>query len=251
VLAVVLAWALVPGVFAPYSPLAGESADSLAAPSWEHLFGADLLGRDVLSRVIHGTRTTLAATFVAIGIGAIIGSVLGLLSGYFKGAADVFLMRVVDVLLAIPALLLAMAIVVSLGYGTVNVAIAVGVATIPGFARVTRSEVLRIAPSEFIEASSLAGARGGHILARHLLPNVLPPVGALAVLEFGSAVLMVASLGFLGFGAPPPNPEWGLAVVEGRNQIATQPWLSVLPGVVIAVTVLSANRISHILSEGR
>ncbi|MEV0546286.1 ABC transporter permease [Nocardia salmonicida] len=251
VIATVLAWALVPSLFTKYSPLEGDSDASFSAPSLEHLFGTDRLGRDLLARTIYGTSTTLTATLLAVALGFVIGSAIGLLSGFLGGRVDAVIMRFVDVLLAIPSLLLAMTVVTALGYGTVNIAVAVGISAVAAFARVMRSEVLKVAGTDYVEAAYGSGAGFGRVVVRHVLPNSVSAVLSLAALECGTAVLAVAALGFLGYGAPPPDPEWGLAVSEGRDFLATYPWISLLPGIVIAVVVLSTNRIGRALGEKR
>ncbi|PBC40788.1 peptide ABC transporter permease [Rhodococcus sp. ACPA4] len=251
VIVVVILWALVPGLFTSKSPYDGDVDASFAPPSFEHPFGADRLGRDLLARTIYGTSTTLTATLVAVAVGFVIGSATGLLSGFIGGRADGVVMRFVDVLLAIPGLLLAMTVVTALGYGTLNVAVAVGITAIAAFARVMRSEVLKVAHTEFVEASYGSGAKFGRVVLQHVLPNSLAAVLSLAALEFGAAILAVAALGFLGYGAPPPQPEWGLAVSEGRDYLAVYPWIAIFPGIVIAVVVLSTNRISKSLGESR
>ncbi|MGW4369508.1 ABC transporter permease [Nocardia takedensis] len=249
VIGVVLAWAVVPSWFTARDPLEGDSSASFAPPSVEHLFGTDRLGRDLLARAIHGTATTVSATLLAVALGFVVGAAIGLVSGFAGGRIDAAIMRCVDVLLAIPALLLAMTVVTALGYGTINIAVAVGISAIAAFARVMRAQVLKVVAADYVEAAYGSGAGRARVLLRHVLPNAVPAVLALAALECGSAVLAVAALGFLGYGAPPPEPEWGLAVAEGRDYLATYPWISILPGVLIAVVVLSANRIGRSLGE--
>lgn len=249
VVATVVAWAFVPGLFTSKSPLEGDVDSSFAPPSLAHPFGADRLGRDLLARVIHGTATTLSATLLAVLVGLIVGSVIGLLSGFIGGRIDAAVMRCVDVLLAIPGLLLAMTVVTALGYGTLEVAFAVGITAIAAFARVMRSEVLKVARSEYVEAAYGSGAGFGRVVFRHVLPNSRAAVFSLAALECGSAILAVAALGFLGYGAPPPQPEWGLAVAEGRDYLATYPWIAIFPGIVIAAVVLATNRIGKSWGE--
>ncbi|MFD5177937.1 ABC transporter permease [Nocardia sp. NPDC058379] len=251
VIATVLAWALVPSWFTKYSPLEGDSAASFHPPSLEHPFGTDRLGRDLLARAIYGTSTTLTATLLAVAIGFVLGSAIGLLSGFLGGRADAVIMRFVDVLLAVPGLLLAMTVVTALGYGTVNIAVAVGISAVAAFARVMRSEVLQVAGTDYVEAAYGSGGGFGRVVLRHVLPNSLAAVLSLAALECGTAVLAVAALGFLGYGAPPPEPEWGLAVAEGRDYLATYPWIALLPGLLIAVVVLSTNRIGRSLGGTR
>ncbi|GGF94238.1 ABC transporter permease [Rhodococcoides trifolii] len=250
VLIVALGFAVVPSVFASGDPLRGTPADKLQGPSAAHWFGTDNIGRDVYTRVVHGAGLSLSATLLAVAIALVAGSILGLLSGAVGGVVDSVLMRLVDVLLSIPTLLLALALVTALGFGTVNVAIAVGVTLIASFARVMRSEVLRVRQSLYVEAAFASGSRWHTVLRTHILRNAYPPVIALAAVQFGMAVLFVSSLSFLGFGAVPPTPEWGSLVSEGRNFLATSWWLTTLPGLVIVVVVLSAHRVGHALDRG-
>ena len=248
-LLLVLACILLPGVLAPFDPLAESPDHPLEAPSLGHPFGTDYIGRDVLSRVIHGSATTISGSVIAVILGLVVGSVLGLTSAYFGRAYDTAVSRVVDVLLSIPALLLAITIIVALGFGTVNAAIAVGVSSVAVFCRLMRSEVLTIKHQPFVEASEHLGANKIWLLGRHILPNAYSSVLSLAALQFGSAILSIAALSFLGYGAQPPNPEWGLLIAEGRNYIATAPWLVAFPSVVIILTVLSVGKLSHIVRK--
>ncbi|WP_432511593.1 ABC transporter permease [Kineococcus sp. SYSU DK001] len=239
-----LAWALVPGVFAPGSPTA-TVAPSLQAPSAEHWFGTDATGRDLFTRVVHGASHSILGAVVAVAVGFAVGTLTGVLAGSLGGAVDDVLMRLVDVLLAVPGLLLSLSVVILLGFGTTNAAVAVGVTSIAVFARLARAEVVRVRVSEYVEAAYGSGGTFGSVLRRHVLPNSLTPVVALAALQFGSAVLQISTLGFLGYGAPPPTPEWGLLIAEGRNYVATAWWLTVLPGVVVVAVVLATNRLSQ------
>lgn len=250
-LAVVIAWALVPDLFTSRDPLTGDPADRLQSPSAAHLLGTDHLGRDVLSRVIHGAGASLGTTAIAVLIAFGAGTALGVIAGFTGRGVDAVLMRIIDVLQSIPGLLLSMSVVVALGFGSVPIALAVALASIPTFARVARGEVLRWRAALFVEAARLNGIRTPEIIVRHVLPHSVAPVVALAALEFGSAILAVSALSFLGYGAPPPQPEWGLLVTEGRDFLASAWWLTTLPGLVIACVVLSVNRISRALSSGR
>ncbi|WP_432544052.1 ABC transporter permease [Kineococcus sp. SYSU DK002] len=250
VVLLVLAWAAFPTLFTAQSPIDGVPADRLQPPSAAHLFGTDHLGRDLFARVVHGSRLTLQATVLAVLIGLVVGTLVGLVAGSVRGVVDDVLMRAVDVLLSIPALLLSMALITALGFGTVEVAIAVGIGTVAGFARVMRSEVLKVSAAVYVEAARASGVRATGVLFRHVLPNAAGPVLALSALEFGVAVLAVSSLSFLGFGAPPPAPEWGSLVSGGRDYLATSWWLTTLPGLVVAAVVLSANRIARALERG-
>lgn len=239
--------AVAPGLLTSADPLRGLPAEQLQPPSWQHPFGTDQLGRDVFTRVVHGASLTVQATLIAVGLALAVGGLVGLVAGYVGGWVDAVLMRAVDVVLAIPALLLSLALVTALGFGTVNVAVAVGIAGIAGFARVMRSEVLRVRTSVHVEAVRSLGARWWTTLGRHVLPNAAGPVLVLATLELGTAVLAVSALSFLGYGAPPPEPEWGALVSEGRNYLATSWWLTTLPGLTVAATVLAVNRVARAL----
>ena len=248
VVAVVLLWAVVPGWFSSHDPLVGLAGQQLRAPAAGHWLGTDALGRDVWARVVHGSVHSLSGALVAVGVGLLGGTALGLLAGAAGGRLDDALMRLVDVLLAVPSLLLSLTIIIVLGFGTVNAAIAVGVASVASFARLVRSEVVRVRRTEYVEAAFGSGGRFGSVLWRHVLPNSLTSVVALAALQFGTAILAIATLGFLGYGAPPPTPEWGLLIAEGRNYLSTAWWLTTVPGLVVVAVVLAVNRISVALS---
>lgn len=241
--------ALAPTWFTSADPYATAPADKLLPPSAAHLFGTDELGRDLFSRVLHGGALTIQATALAIGIALVGGLGLGVLSGFVGGWVDAVVMRAVDVLLAIPGLLLALAIVTAVGFGTVPVAVAVGVGIIPGFARTTRAEVLRVKTLPYVEAARTGGAPWGRVLLRHVLPNSWGPVAVLAVLDFGAAIIAVAALSFLGFGAEPPAAEWGTLISAGRNYLVTSPWLSLLPGLFVGLLVLALNHLARTVEE--
>ncbi|QXT63200.1 ABC transporter permease [Tessaracoccus palaemonis] len=249
VLAVAFAFALFPGLFTGYDPLAGVAAETLKAPSAAHWFGTDATGRDLFSRVVHGARHSLTAGAAAVGIGFVLGTLLGVVAGARPGVVDDAIMRFVDVLLAIPGLLLALSVVILLGFGTTNAAIAVGLTSVAMFARVARSQVVSVSATDYVEAAYGSGGTFWRVLARHVLPNSLGPVLALVALQFGSAILQIATLGFLGYGAPPPTPEWGLLISEGRNYMATAWWLTTLPGVVVVAVVLATNKLSSAIRE--
>lgn len=248
--ALAVLWALIPGVFAPGDPLTGVPADKLLPPSAAHWFGTDTLGRDLFGRVVHGAVHSLSGALIAVTVGLALGTVLGAIAGSVGGIVDDVLMRIVDVLLAIPGLLLSLSVIILLGFGTVNAAIAVGLGSVAAFARLMRAEVARVRRTEYVEAAFGSGGTFVAVLSRHVLPNSLTPIVALAALQFGTAILAISTLGFLGYGAPPPTPEWGLLIAEGRNYIATAWWLTALPGLVVVAVVLSANRISHRLGRG-
>jgi peptide/nickel transport system permease protein len=238
-----------PKLFTSQGPYDTNTSAVVQAPSAHHLFGTDNYGRDLWTRVLYGSPLTIRATLIALGIALIAGLGLGILAGFLGGLVDGVLMRIVDVLLAIPGLLLALSIVTALGYGTIPVAVAVGVGIIPGFARTTRAEVLRVKTLPYIEAARAGGASWGRVLLRHILPNSWGPVAVLAVLDGGVAIIAIASLSFLGFGAAPPAAEWGTLIADGRNYLVTAWWLSLLPGLFVALLVLSLNHNSKTLQE--
>jgi peptide/nickel transport system permease protein len=247
VIALVIVAGVAPSVFTSLDPLLGVPQDYLSAPSAAHWFGTDEIGRDLFTRVVYGASLSLQAAVLAILLGLVLGTILGLLAGYIGGWLDDVVMRIVDVLLAIPALLLSLAMVTGLGFGTVHVAIAVGTTTIASFARVMRSEVLTIRHAVYVEAARATGARWFTVLRRHVLPHAWGPVLVLATLEFGMAILAVSALSFLGYGAPPPAPEWGALIADGRDYLATSWWLCTAPGLVVVATVLAINRLSRML----
>ncbi|MGW3097116.1 ABC transporter permease [Streptomyces sp. NPDC001102] len=236
-----------PEAFTSQDPLKGVPSRNFRGPSGSHWFGTDELGRDVFSRVVHGAQLSLKATLIAVLVAFVVGGLLGVVAGFAGRWVDDVLMRCVDVLLSIPALFLSLALVTALGYGTVKVAVAVGIASVAAFARVARSEVLRVRQAVFVEAARASGARWYSVLARHVLPNAAGPVVVLATLDFGSSILAVSALSFLGYGAPPPAPEWGTLISDGRNYLANAWWLTALPGLAIAATVLATNRIARAL----
>ncbi|WP_432843367.1 ABC transporter permease [Dactylosporangium sp. CA-092794] len=251
VVLVAVGWALVPHLFTSYSPYEGDSGASFLPPGPRHWFGTDRLGRDLFARSVYGARTTLTATLLAVLIAFGLGTLVGLIAGVAGRIADTVVMRVIDVFLAIPSLLLAMVVVSVLGYSTDNIALAVGISSIASFARVMRAEVLAVTTQDYVRAAYGSGVGRLGVVVRHVVPNAIGSVVALAALEVGTAVLAVASLGFLGYGAPPPQPEWGLLVAEGRDYVAVYPWASILPGAALAVVVIATHRISTSLRKDR
>lgn len=243
--------ALFPALFTQANPLEGISGAQRLAPQAGHWLGTDQLGRDLFARIVYGASHSLSAAVMAVAIGLLAGTALGVLAGATGGKTESIVMRAVDVLLAIPSLLLSLSVLILLGFGTLNAALAVGIASIASFARLARAEVVRIRHSEYIEAAYGSGGRFFSVLWRHILPNALTPVIAYAALQFGQAILALSTLSFLGYGTPPPVPEWGLLIAEGRNYLATAWWLTTFPGVVVVAVVLAANRISQQLSGGR
>ncbi|MBP0452339.1 ABC transporter permease [Kitasatospora sp. RG8] len=245
--AVLVTAAFLPGLLSPYDPLAAAPREKLLPPGPGHPFGTDQLGRDLLARIVHGALPTLQAAVLAVAVGLVAGSPAGLLAGYRGGVVDDVVMRLTDVLLSVPGLLLSLALVTALGFGTLKVALAVGVTSVSTFARIMRAEVLKVRRSTYVEAARASGNRWPAVLLRHVLPNSAGPVLVYAAIDFGAVVLQVSSLSFLGYGAQPPAPEWGSLVSDGRNHLATAWWLTTLPGLVIAATVLAANRIARSL----
>lgn len=245
VLAIAFLWAVAPWLFTIYNPLEGVGGEQLRRPDASHLLGTDALGRDLHGRIVYGAVHSLTGAFVAVALGLVIGTGLGVVAGSVDRRLDDVIMRLVDVLLSIPPLLLSLSIIILLGFGTVNAAIAVGVTSVAGFARLARSEVVRVRRSDYVEAAFGSGGTFTSVLWRHVLPNSLTSVLAIAALHFGSAVLQISTLGFLGYGAPPPTPEWGLLIAEGRNYISTAWWLTTAPGIVVVLVVLAANRVSQ------
>lgn len=249
VIATALLCAVAPGLFTGYSGVEGVPGHQLRPPSAEHLLGTDGLGRDVYARIVYGAVHSLSGAFVAVAVGLVFGTLLGLVAGSRGGWTDAVIMRLVDSMLAVPSLLLSLSIIVLLGFGTVNVAIAVGAVSVARFARLARSEVMRVRRSDYVEAAFGSGGTFGAVLWRHILPNSLTSVIALAALQFGAAILSISTLGFLGYGAPPPTPEWGLLIAEGRNYLARAWWLTAAPGIVVVLVVLSADRISRSIGK--
>ncbi|MDX6740670.1 ABC transporter permease [Actinocorallia sp. A-T 12471] len=249
-LTLVGAAALLPSWFTALDPLAVAPAERLSGPSPAHPLGTDQLGRDLFARVVHGAGASLTAAALATLVGLVAGGVFGLLAGFLRGPADALIMRLMDMLLSIPGLLLSLALIAVLGPGTRNVAVAVGVTGIAAFARITRAEVLRVREEPFVEAARAGGARLPRVLLRHVLPNSLGPVRALAALDFAGAILAVSALSFLGYGVQPPHPEWGALVSEGRDALRTAWWLTTFPGLAVVVTVVAANRVSRALEGG-
>lgn len=249
VMVLVTLWALMPGLFTAHSAVQGVAGQQLLAPGAGHWLGTDALGRDLYARLVHGAAHSLSGAFVAVGVGLLLGTGLGLIAGALGGRTDAVIMRLVDVLLSVPALLLSLSIIILLGFGTMNAAIAVGLTSVASFTRLVRSESARVRRTDYVEAAIGSGGRFLVVLWRHVLPNSLTSVLALTALQFGTAILSISTLGFLGYGAPPPTPEWGLLIAEGRNYIATAWWLTTVPGGVVVAVVLAANRIGIALGK--
>jgi peptide/nickel transport system permease protein len=233
--------ALLAPVIAPYDPLAQDLAQRLRPPSPEHWLGTDSLGRDIASRILYGARISLIIGVVVVASAGVVGTVIGLIAGYAGGLVDEALMRLTEVFLAFPALILAMAIAGALGPSLTNAIIAIAAVTWAVYARLVRGQILSLRRREFVEAARAMGASRTRIVLRHLLPNALAPIMIQASFDLGSSIIAAAGLSFIGFGAQPPTPEWGVMISEGRNYISTQPWLSLFPGLAILFAVGSFN----------
>jgi peptide/nickel transport system permease protein len=240
-IALFAACAVLAPLLAPYDPLAQELGSRLQPPSPQHWLGTDSLGRDIASRILYGARISLVIGVVVVASAGIFGTLVGLLAGYAGGLVDEALMRLTEVFLAFPALILAMAIAGALGPSLTNAIIAIAAVTWAVYARLVRGQVLSLRQREFVEAARAMGASWVRILWHHLLPNVLAPLMIQASFDLGSAIIAAAGLSFIGFGAQPPTPEWGVMISEGRNYISTQLWLSLFPGLAILFAVGSFN----------
>lgn len=226
---------------APHDPLEHNLAYMLAKPSWDYPLGRDELGRCILSRILFGARISLLIGVMVVSIGMLVGVPLGIVSGYFGGKVDFIIQRVVDTLLAFSGILLALTLIAMLGVGLSNVMIAVGISTIPIYARLARSSVLALKPRQFIEAARSMGSGHTQIILKHLLPNSLSPLIVQSTLHMGTAILWAAGLGFLGLGVNPPTPEWGAMLNGGRLYIRVASHVATFPGLMIFITVLGFN----------
>src|SRR5499427_10273519 len=239
VLAVLVA--LAAPLLSPYDPLAQNLGNTLAAPGRAHLLGTDNVGRDVLSRVIWGTRVSLLAGFVSVALAVLAGSLLGLVAGYCGGRIDGLVMRVMDAVLSFPPLVLALALGAVLGAGLTGVLLALGVVYTPAFARLMRGQVLSIAARDYVDAARALGASGWRVAARHVVPNAINPIIVQASLSVAFAILAEASLSFLGLGIQPPAASWGSMINAGRGYLQQAPWIVFGPGAALFVTVVGLN----------
>jgi peptide/nickel transport system permease protein len=239
--------AIFPGFIAPYSPLQMSLRDRLIPPffndggSLAHLLGTDTLGRDILSRVIYGARVSLSVSILVICITSVIGTILGIMGGYLGGRVDSFLMRITDISLAFPGILIALLLAVSLGPGFTTVVLAISILGWAPYARLIRGEALRLRKAGFVEQARIIGCSSIRIMVRHIFPNITNPLIIMATLQVGLVILVEASLSFLGAGIPPPTPSWGAMVADGRGLIDKAWWISFFPGLFIGLVVLSGN----------
>jgi peptide/nickel transport system permease protein len=233
--------AILAPLIAPYDPIVQELVMRRRPPSQEHPLGRDDLGRDILSRIIFGARTSLQVGVMSVGFAIVIGAIIGAVSGYLGGWIDNIVMRLMDIMLAFPALLLALAIVTILGPGLMNMLYAIGIVSIPAYARIVRASVLSVKEQDYILAARAIGAPPSRILFRNVFPNTLTPLIVQATLGIGTAILDAAGLSFLGLGAQPPQPEWGAMLGQGRYAVFTAPHIVLFPGLAIMLTVLGFN----------
>ncbi len=241
----VLVAVLLPGVISHYDPLSADPLNAMLPPSLQHWLGTDQLGRDVLTRIIYGSRYSLLISLAAMTIAVSIGSLLGLLAGLAKGPIDEFISRAVDVISAFPDLLLALMLIAFTGPGTFNLIFALGVASIPRFTRVVRAQTFVVMSSGYVEQARTFGLKRQELIWRHVLPHAIAHVPALATLGLGTAIIGTAGLSFLGMGPQPPTAEWGLMLAEGRNYLRNAWWIAAFPGVAITLTVISVNTLGR------
>jgi peptide/nickel transport system permease protein len=255
VIAVAVVLATLAPALSPADPIKNSLLDRLAPPMWveggsaRHPLGTDTLGRDVASRLLHGARISLGVGLSAVLIAGVLGVTLGLLAGYYGGRLDDLLMRVGDVQLAFPVILLGVALLSVLGASLWNVILVLGVSGWITYARIVRGETLSLKERDFVEAARALGARDWHLVGRHILPNVLPPITVVATFSVARTIIAEASLSFLGLGIPPPAPSWGAMLDEGRNYITTGWWLALFPGIAILILVLGINLVGDWLRD--
>ena len=228
-------------VIAPYDPTHAAMKDAFLEPGAQHLFGTDKLGRDCFSRVLYGARASLTGVLVLVASVFVVGTTMGVVSGYFGGKVDMFIMRISDMMISFPGMILAIAIAGIMGGSLVNAVFALTIVSWTKYARLSRSMVLKVKRRDFVEAAIVNGGTPGHILWVHILPNILPMMVITAAADIGALMMELAGLSFLGFGSQPPAPEWGLMLNEGRQQLQTAPWLMFFPGLAIFVTVVVFN----------
>lgn len=249
ILAVIALAALVAPVLAPYDPIKVRPAEALTPPSWQHPFGTDQYGRDILSRAIVGARLSLLTGLGAVVIALAVGIVVGLSCGVIGGWTDLLVMRLVDIMMAFPGILLALVVVAVLGQGTVNVMLAVGVSLVPTFVRLVRGDVLAVRENAYVEAARAVGCWPARVAVRHVLPNVVAPIIVLATVAIAWSIIIGASLSFLGLGPRPPIPEWGIDLSNGRNYLLRAWWISSAPGFCIMLTVVAVNLVGDALRD--
>lgn len=238
---VLIAIAFAAPVLAPYDPTHAAMKDAFLEPGAQHLFGTDKLGRDCFSRVLYGARASLTGVLFLVASVFVVGTTMGVVSGYFGGKVDMVIMRISDMMISFPGMILAIAIAGIMGGSLVNAVFALTIVSWTKYARLSRSMVLKVKRRDFVEAAIVNGGTSPHILWVHILPNILPMMVITAAADIGALMMELAGLSFLGFGSQPPAPEWGLMLNEGRQQLQTAPWLMFFPGLAIFVTVVVFN----------
>ena len=246
---VILLAACFPSFFTSQDPYKAVMTEASAAPSAQHWFGTDTLGRDLYTRVIYGTRISLSTSFLLVGIVFVLGTALGILAGYFGGVADAVIMRISDMMMSFPGLVLAIAIAGIMGSSLVNAVFAIAAVTWPKYARLSRSLVLKIKNRDFVAAARLDGSGTFHILWKYMLQISLPIILVTAASDIGKMMLEMAALSFLGFGAQPPEPEWGLMMNEARTYLQAAPWMMIFPGIAMFITVAVFNMLGYCLRD--
>lgn len=241
IIAVLILTAIFADIIAPYPYDKQNLQDTFQSPSLKHLFGTDEFGRDIFSRVVYGSRISLQVGFIAVGISLVAGGILGALAGFYGGKVDQAIMRAMDILLSIPGILLAISIVAALGPGLVNLMIAVGISSIPQYARIVQASVLSIRGQEFVEAAKAVGSSDFRIIFKHIIPNVLAPLIVQSTLGIATAILTAAGLSFIGLGIQPPTPEWGAMLSGGRGYIRNYWFMTMFPGLAIMITIFGLN----------
>jgi peptide/nickel transport system permease protein len=249
ILAILVITAILAPLLAPHDPYRGNMADSLVQPSANYFLGTDIQGRDMLSRLIYGSRTALMVGFVTVAIAAIIGNILGVLAGYIGGFTNVIIMRIVDAIMCFPMLVLALLLSAVLGGGLQNVIIALSIAVIAPYARVMYGLTLSIKENDYIKAEFAMGASHIRIMLKHILPNAMPPIIVLITMQLGGLILAEAALSFLGIGIKPPGAAWGSMVADGQQYLLTNPWLSFAPGLAIMFVVFAFNMVGDGLRD--
>ena len=246
---IILAAIFAPVVSGGVDPTAGDLSQAIEPPGPGHIFGTDKMGRDIYARVIYGARTSLVASFAIVALVFVVGLILGIVAGYFGGIVDIVIMRIADMMIAFPGLVLALAVAGIMGASVRNAVLAISLVTWPKYARLARSLVMKIRHRDYVDAAIVTGSKTFYMLYRYMLPNALPTLVITAATDIGSMMLELAALSFLGFGAVPPSPEWGLMLSEGRAYMQSAPWLMVFPGLAIFVTVVVFNMLGDGLRD--
>ncbi len=246
---IVLAAIFAPQLTRGVNPVKGSLKEAIKAPSAEHPFGTDKMGRDIFTRVLYGARASLSSTFILVGVIFVVGSLLGVLAGYFGGWVDAVIMRLADMMIAFPGLVLAIAVAGILGASIRNAIIAIAIVSWPKYARLARSLVMKIRHTDFVAAAIVTGSKTPYMLLRYMLPNAISTLVITAATDIGGMMMELAALSFLGFGAQPPAPEWGQMLNEGKNFMQNAPWMMIFPGLAIFITVVIFNMLGDSLRD--